>query len=117
MNKSSRLYNIADLVFRMIRYNLKIIFANKFYWFLAGSLVFFLGVSVIYVLENEVSRASDLYEVLMISGLLLVFYPAVFGIQNDQDARTLEILFGIPDYRYKVWLIRILMIFLMAFVI
>lgn len=117
MKKNSRLYNIADMVFRMISYNLKIIFANKFYWFLAGSLFFYLGVSVIYVLENEVSRASDLYEVLMISGLLLVFYPAVFGIQNDQDARTLEILFGIPDYRYKVWLVRIMMIFLMAFVI
>ncbi len=117
MNKSSRLYNIADLVYRMISYNLKIIFANKFYWFLAGSLFFYLGISVIYVLENEVSRASDLYEVFIISGLLLVFYPSVFGIQNDQDARTLEILFGIPDYRYKVWLIRIFMIFLMAFVI
>lgn len=117
MKNKSRLYNMADLVFRMISYNFKIIFANKFYWFLAGSLFFYLGVSVIYVFENEVSRASDLYEVFMISGLLLVFYPSVFGIQNDQDARTLEILFGIPDYRYKVWLVRILMIFLMAFAI
>ncbi len=117
MKKNRRLHNIADLVFRMISYNLKIIFANKFYWFLAGSLFFYLGISVIYVLENEVSRASDLYEVFMISGLLLVFYPSVFGIQNDQDARTIEILFGIPDYRYKVWLVRILMIFLMAFII
>ena len=49
--------------------------------------------------------------------MLLVFYPAVFGIQNDQDARTIEILFGIPNYRYKVWLVRILLIFLVAFLI
>ena len=47
-------------------------------------------------------------------GVLLVFYPAVFGIQNDQDARTIEILFGIPNYRYKVWLVRIILIYIIT---
>jgi MFS family permease len=98
----------------MILYNLRIIFANKFIWFLAGAVVFYLGLSVIYVLSNEVSKMEDLYGVFLFSGLLLVFYPAVFGIQNDQDARTIEILFGIPNYRYKVWLIRIVLIFVIA---
>lgn len=95
----------------MILYNLRIIFANKFVWFLAGAVAFYLGLSVIYVLSNEVSQMEDLYGVFLFSGVLLVFYPAVFGIQNDQDARTIEILFGIPDYRYKVWLVRIVLIF------
>lgn len=99
----------------MILYNLRIIFANKFIWFLAGSVAFYLGLSVIYVFSNDVSRMSDLYGVFIFSGILLVFYPSVFGIQNDQDARTIEILFGIPNYRYKVWLIRILLIFSIAF--
>ena len=98
----------------MILYNLRIIFANKFIWFLAGAVVFYLGLSVIYVLSNEVSKMEDLYGVFLFSGLLLVFYPAVFGIQNDQDARTIEILFGIPNYRYKVWLVRIVLIFVIA---
>ena len=98
----------------MILYNLRIIFANKFIWFLAGAVVFYLGVSVIYVLSNEVSKMEDLYGVFLFSGLMLVFYPAVFGIQNDQDARTIEILFGIPNYRYKVWLVRIGLIFVIA---
>jgi hypothetical protein len=53
----------------------------------------------------------------MFSGILIVFYPTVFGIQNDQDARTIEILFGIPNYRYKVWLVRVSLIFLLAFLI
>ena len=101
----------------MVVYNLRIIFANKFIWFLAGSVVFYLGLSVIYVFASDISRMDDLYGVFLFSGLLLVFYPAVFGIQNDQDARTIEILFGIPNYRYKVWLIRILLIFLVAFLI
>ena len=60
---------------------------------------------------------GDLYRVFLFSGVLLVFYPTVFGIQNDQDARTTEILFGIPNYRYKVWLVRIVLIYIMAFVI
>jgi ABC-type transport system involved in multi-copper enzyme maturation permease subunit len=60
---------------------------------------------------------SDLYGVFLFSGILLVFYPTAFGIQNDQDARTIEVLFGIPNYRYKVWLVRILLIFVIAFLI
>jgi hypothetical protein len=101
----------------MIVYNLRIIFANKFIWFLAGSVLFYLGLSVISVFSNDISRMSDLYFVFLFSGLLLVFYPSVFGIQNDQDARTIEILFGIPNYRYKVWLVRIVRIFVISFLI
>lgn len=101
----------------MILYNLRIIFANKFIWFLAGSVLFYLGLSVIYVFTYDVSRVEYLYGVFIFSGILLVFYPSVFGIQNDQDARTIEILFGIPNYRYKVWLVRIILIFVIAFLI
>lgn len=109
--------NFFDLVFKMIIYNLRIIFANKFIWFLAGSVLFYLGLSVIYVFSNDVSQVEDLYGVFIFSGILLVFYPSVFGIQNDQDARTIEILFGIPNYRYKVWTVRIILIFVIAFLI
>jgi hypothetical protein len=115
--KTNTLINIRNLIYKMIAYNLRIIFANKFIWFLAGSVLFYLGLSVIYVFTNDVSRMNDLYGVFLFSGLLLVFYPSVFGIQNDQDARTIEILFGIPNYRYKVWLVRIILIFIVAFVI
>ena len=101
----------------MILYNLRIIFANRFIWFLAGSVVFYLGLSVIYVFDKDVSNMKDLYGVFLFSGILLVFYPTAFGIQNDQDARTIEILFGIPNYRYKVWLVRIALIYVVAFLI
>lgn len=115
--KNKTIFNYIILIQKMILYNLRIIFANKFIWFLAGSIVFYLGLSVIYVFSNDISRMSDLYGVFIFSGILLVFYPSVFGIQNDQDARTIEILFGIPNYRYKVWLVRILLIFTIAFLI
>lgn len=101
----------------MITYNLRIIFANKFIWFLAGSVIFYLGISLIYIFSKDISDMRDLYEMFLFSGVLLVFYPSVFGIQNDQDARTIEILFGIPDYRYKIWLVRIILIFVIAYLI
>lgn len=115
--KTKNLYNFWTLFYKMIIYNLRIIFANRFIWFLAGSVIFYLGLSVIYVFTNDVSRMDDLFGVLLFSGLLLVFYPSVFGIQNDQDARTIEILFGIPNYRYKVWLVRMVLIFVITFLI
>jgi hypothetical protein len=101
----------------MIIYNLRIIFANKFIWFLAGSILFYIGLSIFYVYTKDVSKMEDLYGIFLFSGILLVFYPSVFGVQNDQDARTIEILFGIPNYRYKIWLVRIVLIFIITFLI
>jgi hypothetical protein len=115
--KSGNLYNLLNLAQKMVVYNLRIIFANRFIWFLAGSVVFYLGLSVIYVFDQDVSNMRDLYGVFLFSGVLLIFYPTVFGVQNDQDARTIEILFGIPNYRYKVWLVRVVLIFIVAFLI
>lgn len=116
MNSAS-LKNTGILIYKMIIYNLRIIFANKFIWFLTGSIVFWMGLCLIYVFSEDQSNMRDLYGIFLTSGLLLVFYPSVFGIQNDQDSRTIEILFGIPNYRYKVWLVRILLIFAIAFLI
>jgi hypothetical protein len=115
--KYNKLKNFLNLIEKTIEYNLRIIFANRFIWFLAGSVIFYLGLSVIYVFDQDVSNSNDLYMVFLFSGILLVFYPTVFGVQNDQDARTIEILFGIPNYRYKVWLVRVLLIFVIAFLI
>jgi hypothetical protein len=115
--KRKNIYNNRVLIYKMIIYNLRIIFANKFIWFAAGSILFYIGLSVIYVFSNDVSRMEDLFGIFLFSGILLIFYPSVFGIQNDLDARTIEIIFGIPNYRYKVWLVRILLIFILAFLI
>ena len=101
----------------MVKYNLKIIFGSRFIWFMLGALAFYVGLILIYVFDEDVSRIEDLYGIFIFCGLLLVFYPTVFGIQSDQDSRTIEILFGIPNYRYKVWLIRLLLIYVITFII
>jgi len=105
----------ADWIWRMIRYNLKIIFANKFIWFLLAALAFFILVTLITLFNGRMITSSTVFNLLLYPGLLLIFYPTAFGIQNDEDTRILEILFGIPDYRYKVWLVRLILIFLLVF--
>lgn len=101
----------------MIRYNLKIIFANKFIWFSLASIAFFVIVLLISLFSRGNINPGTIYNLLIYPGMLLIFYPTVFGIQNDEDTRILEILFGIPDYRYKVWLVRLILIYLVVFLI
>ncbi|NQU85067.1 MAG: hypothetical protein HQ541_04840, partial [Mariniphaga sp.] len=117
MSKNLDIKNRLFILIKMLRYNLKIIFANKFFWFLLASFGFFIFLSIQFVIDGDTITVGTVYGMLLFPGILLIFYPTVFGIQNDDDSRMLEILFGIPNYRYKVWLVRILMIFILVFVI
>ena len=56
------------------------------------------------------------YSMLLVPSILLIFYPTCFGIQNDQDAKIIEIIFGIPNYRYKIWLFRLLIAYVICFI-
>lgn len=108
---------LIPLLPKVVKYNLKIIFAGKFIWFLLAAFAFF----GYFMFQSAWSRSEIneglIYTLLMFPCVLLVFYPAVFGIQNDEDNRILEILFGIPDYKYKVWGVRLLMIYVAIFFI
>ena len=100
----------------MMKYNLKIVFGNRFVYFMGASILFYLLVTSINFFNTEdVTTVDDVYYLLFFPALLLIFFPTVYGIQNDEDARILEILFGVPNYRYKVWLWRISMTFVMVF--
>lgn len=102
---------------RMVRYNLKIIFAGRFFWFLLAAFAFFMFFAIQTVWNRGTLSEGTVYALLIFPGILLIFYPSVFGIQNDDDSRMLEILFGIPNYRYKVWLVRLLLIYTLIFII
>ena len=114
---SNRLINGLIWLLKTAKYNLKIIFSNRFIWFLLSAFGFYIFISFQFVWNNEAIDEGFMYGSLIFPGILLIFYPTVFGIQNDEDARVLEILFGIPNYRYKVWLIRLVMIFILVYVI
>ena len=101
----------------LARYNMKIIFGGKFIYFILAAFIFFLVFGIIVALEGGDMYIDTIYRLLAFPAILLVFFPSVFGIQSDADQRTLEIIFGIPDYRYKVWLVRYLMILLLVFLL
>lgn len=103
-----------QLTQKMFRYNLKIIFAGRFIWFVLAALAFFILLSINLVFNEPGYNSSAVYRILFFPGILLIFYPTVFGIQSDADSRILEILFGIPNYRYKVWLVRMVVIFFLT---
>ena len=105
------------LGYRLVRYNLKIIFAGKFFWFLLASFGFFAFFMFQLAWNRGEINESAIYSMLLFPCLLLIFYPVVFGIQNDEDNRILEIIFGIPNYRFKVWGFRMLMVYVANFFI
>lgn len=100
------------LTTRVVKYNLKIIFAGKFFWFLLAAFAFFAFFMFQQAWNRMEINEGSIYNILLFPCLLLIFYPVVFGIQNDEDNRILEIIFGIPNYRYKVWGVRMLIIYI-----
>lgn len=116
MKYQHRIKNTLNIIVSLFRYNLKIIFANKFIYFLIAAIIIFLLVATINLLDSDANPTEGtVYYLLLVPGILLIFYPTVFGIQNDVDTRMIEILFGIPNYRYKVWLIRMALIYIVVF--
>jgi hypothetical protein len=109
------LRNFAILFRRMVKYNMKVIFGNRFIWFVLAALAFYFFIAITSIYDNNAIDEGFIYGLQITPGLLLIFYPMTFGIQNDLDAGILEILFGIPDYRYKVWLVRLVLIFVLVF--
>jgi hypothetical protein len=105
------------LLLRLVRYNIKVIFANKFIYFVLAAFAFFAFIITITIFEDPNFNEAVIYGFLVFPGLLLIFYPIAYGLQNDDDSKMLETIFGIPNYRYKVWLVRFALTILVAIVI
>ena len=107
---------IKNLI-KLTRYNIQIIFGNKFIYFVLSAIGFYiLTVGISLFADTEITSATG-YNMMLVPSVLLIFYPTCFGIQNDQDAKIIEIIFGIPNYRYKVWLLRLLIAYVICFAI
>jgi len=117
MIKMKTLSNIVRNLVKLVRYNMSIIFGGRFVYFILAAFLFFLVFGAIVGLnEREITMAS-VYGLLSFPSILIVFYPSAFGIQNDADQRTLEIIFGIPNYRYRVWMVRLIMVMVLTYLI
>jgi hypothetical protein len=109
--------NNRKLIQKIISYNLKIVFAGKFIYFMIAAILFYLMVLSIMLFSNSSPNIADIYNTLIFPGVLIMFYPVVFNIQNDKDARMLEIIFGVPNYRYKVYMVRFAIAMLLLIVV
>lgn len=107
--------NFWTLFLKMVQYNMKVIFGNRFIWFVLAAIAFYFFIAITSIYDNNPIDDGFIYGLQIMPGILLIFYPMTFGIQNDVDAGILEILFGIPDYRYKVWLVRLTLVFVLVF--
>ena len=102
---------------KLTKHNIKIIFGNKFMYFVLSAVGFYiLTVGISLFSDDEITMATG-YNMLLVPSILLIFYPTCFGIQNDQDAKIIEIIFGIPNYRYKIWLYRLVIAYVICFII
>lgn len=117
MKSANNFSNFWQLFRKMVQYNMKVIFGNRFIWFVLAALAFYFFVAISGILNNSLIDDGFVYGLQVMPGLLLIFYPMTFGIQNDLDAGIIEILFGIPDYRYKVWLVRLILVFTLVFLL
>jgi hypothetical protein len=97
------------LLYKLMIYNIKVIFGNKFVYFVVAAFLFFAFVIMLTILDDPDFNEAVIYGFLVFPGLLLIFYPMAYGIQNDDDSKMLETIFGIPNYRYKVWLVRFIL--------
>ncbi len=115
MSSSITAANFWTLFLKMVQYNMKVIFGNRFVWFVLAAIAFYFFIAITNIYDNEQIDDGFIYGLQIMPGILLIFYPMTFGIQNDLDTGILEILFGIPDYRYKVWLVRLVLVFALVF--
>ncbi|MFC1493234.1 hypothetical protein ACFL6O_04680 [candidate division KSB1 bacterium] len=117
MDLLKRLKNYIIILAKLSRYNLKIIFADRFIYFAASSFIVYLAITLILFFnsEGQISEAH-IFWTLLVPGVLMIFYPVTFNIQNDVDKRMVDILFGIPNYRFKIWLFKLLIMFFIAYI-
>lgn len=104
------------LIKQGIRHNIKLIFANKFIYFFVAALLLFILIATLSLLDSE-SFPDEvvIYYWLLLPGIILIFYPATFSLQNDQDSGMMELLLSIPNSRFKVWFFRMCITYLVVF--
>ena len=107
--------------FAIFRLNTRIVFSNRFAWFLFGLLAYCIFLYVVNYRSNIYNRMTpnDIYHVLLQLPLIaLAVFLNMNLIASEKENRTLEITFTTAGSRIKIWLIRFgslcLLFFIMA---
>jgi len=98
-----------------VRYSAYQNFSGRALGFIVLAVLVFLGVVIFSLMSRSAALgAEQVYNSLLIPAVLLTFYPSAFAIQSDKDAEMIETIFGIPDHRYKVWLARMVTLWVLV---
>jgi hypothetical protein len=105
----------AKNAWAFVRYSAYQNFSGRALGFIGLAVLVFLGVVVFSLMSRSAARGPEqVYNYLLIPAVLLTFYPSAFAVQSDKDAGMIETLFGIPDHRYKVWLARLVTLWVLV---
>ncbi len=67
------LFQRVQLIVTSIRYNIKIVFGNKFIYFLIAALVYYLVILGIMLFSGGTQQTDDIYGLLIFPGILIMF--------------------------------------------
>ena len=70
--------NLIDLILKQIRYNFKIIFAGKFFYFLLAAFGFFVLVTTINLFSNSSISEEGIFYLLLFPGVLFLLSSCVW---------------------------------------
>ena len=108
-------------IYQYIRLNEKFIFYQRFLFFFALALVYFIIFCVWNYFESSADRMGEediFIWLLSVPGIALIFIPSMSLITSETENRTIEMIFSTAGSRYKVWLTRIGVLYLfVAFII
>ncbi len=107
--------NGLNTILLLARYNFKILFGGRYLVFALLSLLFLCYLLFDAAFSGTALDESVVAQNMIMPSLLLIFYPATYGIQKDEETKILEIFFCIPNYMYKIWLLRLLFIFIACY--
>ncbi len=92
----------------------KILFGGKFFYFLFAAAVFIgIVIFVNYADEEEspLTLAQSLIVLMMLPMSVLAVYLSMIIIPQEKEMRTIETLFSMPGSRYRIWLVKIAVMF------
>jgi hypothetical protein len=98
------------VTWEIFRLQARVIFSQKFVWFLAGLVAYFVVVYVVNYNQPMIDRMAQqdvFYWLLEFPLSALAVYLNMQLITAEKDSRTLEVMFTTAGSRYKVWLLRI----------
>ena len=81
--------NVWTLLLKLVKYNMKVIFGNRFIWFVVAAISFYFFIAITNIYDNGTLDEGFIFDLQIMPGILLIFYPMTFGIQNDLDAGIL----------------------------